>query len=77
MHCSFAKKIIAVLKKITDAKIIFCQVDMNKKNPLESGVKTSLSSEEYTNKSIVLVDDVLNSGTTLIYGNLCLVKSKV
>jgi len=74
---SFAKKIIAVLKKITDAKIIFCQVDMNKKNPLESGVKTSLSSEEYTKKSIVLVDDVLNSGTTLIYGTHHFLKTPI
>ena len=28
---------------------------------------TSLSKEEYGNKSLVLVDDVLNSGATLIY----------
>ena len=31
-------------------------------------IKTSLKPEEYKNKSLVLVDDVLNSGTTLIYG---------
>ena len=24
--------------------------------------------EDYTNKSIILIDDVLNSGTTLVYG---------
>lgn len=40
---------------------------MNKKNPLEA-VTTSLSSQEYTQKVVVLVDDVLNSGATLIYG---------
>jgi len=40
---------------------------MNKKSPLDP-VTTSLKPEEYTNKSIILVDDVLNSGTTLIYG---------
>ena len=27
-----------------------------------------MSKEEYTNKSLLLVDDVLHSGTTLIYG---------
>jgi len=41
---------------------------MDKKNPLASGVNTSIAEEAYKNKSIVLVDDVLNSGTTLIYG---------
>ena len=28
----------------------------------------SLKPEEYQNKSLILVDDVLNSGSTLIYG---------
>ena len=64
----FAKKIIAVLRKITDAEIILCKVIMDKNNPLKSGVSTSISEADYKNKSIVLVDDVLNSGTTLIYG---------
>ncbi|MDO6493013.1 MAG: phosphoribosyltransferase family protein [Cellulophaga sp.] len=64
----FAKKLSAVLEDITTAKITLCTVKMNKKNPLESGVTTSITKEEYTNKSVVLIDDVLNSGTTLIYG---------
>ncbi|UII80277.1 phosphoribosyltransferase family protein [Flagellimonas sp. CMM7] len=65
---NLAKKIAAVLKKITDAQIILCKINMDKKNPLASGVSTSITEEAYKNKSIVLVDDVLNSGTTLIYG---------
>nr|WP_299074494.1 phosphoribosyltransferase family protein [uncultured Allomuricauda sp.] len=64
----FAKKIAAVLRKITGADIVLCKLQMDKKNPLESGVSTSIKEEEYKNKSVVLVDDVLNSGTTLIYG---------
>jgi len=64
----FAKKIAKVLGTITDATITLCKVMMNKENPLNSGVKTSLKEDEYQNKSIVLIDDVLNSGTTLIYG---------
>lgn len=65
---NFAKKISKILRKITQAEITLCKVQMNKSNPLDSGVSTSLSIEDYTNKSVVLVDDVLNSGTTLIYG---------
>jgi pyrimidine operon attenuation protein/uracil phosphoribosyltransferase len=65
---NFAKKIEKVLKEITSAEITICKVTMNKANPLLTGVKTSLPEEKYTNKSVVLVDDVLNSGTTLIYG---------
>lgn len=65
---NLAKKIASVLKKITSAQITLCKVSMDKKNPLYSGVSTSLSEEEFKGKSVVLVDDVLNSGTTLIYG---------
>ena len=64
----FAKKIQRVLRKITEAEIVLCKVLMDKKDPLTSGVKTSLPEADYTNQSVVLVDDVLNSGTTLIYG---------
>ncbi|MDC6364336.1 MULTISPECIES: phosphoribosyltransferase family protein [Flavobacteriaceae] len=64
----FAKKLVDILKKITDAQITLCKVGMDKKNPLKSGVETSIPEEAYKDKSIVLVDDVLNSGTTLIYG---------
>jgi pyrimidine operon attenuation protein/uracil phosphoribosyltransferase len=65
---NFAKRLEKVLTVITSAKIIICKVSMDKNNPLSTGVKTSIQESEYANKSIVLVDDVLNSGTTLIYG---------
>jgi len=65
---NFAKKIQKVLQDITKAKITLCTVAMDKKDPLKSGVSTSIKEDAYINKSVVLVDDVLNSGTTLIYG---------
>lgn len=64
----FAKKVAKVLDDITNATITLCKVKMNKTNPLESGVHTSLAVTDYKDKSVVLIDDVLNSGTTLIYG---------
>jgi pyrimidine operon attenuation protein/uracil phosphoribosyltransferase len=64
----FAKKLQAVLEDITTAEIVLCKVMMDKKNPIKSGVTVSIPESEYRNKSVVLVDDVLNSGTTLIYG---------
>jgi len=63
----FAEKLVAALKEISSLNVIICQVNINKKKPLEK-VSTSLAISEYKNKSLVLVDDVLNSGTTLIYG---------
>lgn len=64
----FAKRLQSVLEQITEAEITLCRVSMNKENPLKSGVVTSIEETEYRGRSVVLVDDVLNSGTTLIYG---------
>ncbi len=62
-----AKKLKAVLQKISEINPVLCKVTIDKKKPSED-IKTSIPAEEYKNKSLVLVDDVLNSGTTLIYG---------
>ena len=63
----FAEKLVVDLNKISNIKTTLCEIAINKKNPLDT-ITTSLNEEEYKNKSIVLVDDVLNSGATLIYG---------
>ena len=55
------------LKEISELDVILCKVIIDKLNPL-AGVKSSLDAQSYKNKSIVLIDDVLNSGATLIYG---------
>jgi len=62
-----AKKLKTALQKISDINPVLCKVIIDKKNPGKE-IKTSISAEEYSNKSLVLIDDVLNSGTTLIYG---------
>lgn len=62
-----AKKIKIALKKISSIEPLLCKVIIDKKNPLQE-IRTSLPESDYTNKSIILIDDVLNSGTTLVYG---------
>lgn len=63
----FAEKIAAVLQSISPLEVILCEVTLDKQN-LNSEIKTSLPKEIYQNKGIILVDDVLNSGSTLMYG---------
>ncbi len=63
----FAERLAQTLEEISPIKVILCKVSMNKKDPLGT-VTTSLDPSAYTNKSVVLIDDVLNSGTTLVYG---------
>jgi|SRR5690554_4571292 len=62
-----AEKIKAEVENISSIKVTLCEVVIDKKNPREP-ITTSLPPTEYTNKSLLLVDDVLHSGTTLIYG---------
>ena len=62
-----SKKIKDVLSQISDVNIQLCEVKIDKKNP-RNEIITSLNSIDYKNKSLILVDDVLNSGTTLMYG---------
>ena len=61
------KKKIQEFKVLWTFEVILCEVQINKQNPQEP-ITTSLTKEMYSNKGLVLVDDVLNSGTTLIYG---------
>lgn len=63
----FAQKIAKVLTDISPLKIILSEVIVDKKNPMNQ-VFTSISTDEYINKSVVIVDDVLHSGNTLVYG---------
>lgn len=63
----FANKIATELEKISSLKVVLCEVYINKQN-VNAPITTSLSIDQYQNKGLVLVDDVLNSGTTLIYG---------
>lgn len=61
-----AEKLIKKLQQISDSEFILCAVYLDKQNPHKE-IKTSLGSDVYANEGLVLVDDVLNSGTTLIY----------
>ena len=61
-----AERIANVLSDISPIEVRLCEVEINKKKPREE-ISTSLEPAAYKNKSLILVDDVLNSGTTLIY----------
>jgi len=61
-----AKELKKILNKLSNIEVILCKVKIDKKNPRKP-IETSISKDKYSNKSIVLVDDVLNSGSTLIY----------
>ena len=61
-----AKKINKELKQISNSSIELVSIKINKKNPLEE-IELDCKKEYFKNKAIVLVDDVLHTGKTLIY----------
>ena len=62
-----AQRIAAVLGKISPFKIELVKVILDKENPLVCSMEPNLSQQELKDKTIILVDDVLNSGMTLTY----------
>lgn len=62
-----AEKIKDHLELISPLQVTLCKVIIDKQKPTLP-IKTSVNPTHYANKSIVLVDDVLNSGSTLMYG---------
>ncbi len=63
----FAQKIAEILQEIAPIQVLLCEVHIDKQNPT-AAIHTNLSVNQYKDKGLVLVDDVLNSGTTLVYG---------
>lgn len=55
------------LKKICPAKINLGKITLNKEKPWEGEPAIDFEEKAFVNKTIVLVDDVLNSGKTLMY----------
>lgn len=63
-----AKRISAVLEKISPLKVRLIEILINKEDPLSEDITVALTEKEMKNKVIILMDDVLNSGKTLIFG---------
>ena len=61
-----AKKIISELESICNIKVQFISIGLDKKSPL-STVKINSPQKSIKDKTIVLIDDVSNTGKTLIY----------
>ena len=61
-----AKRIQKELNKIADLNVVLVSINIDKKNPRDKILMSKpLSFSE--DKSVVVVDDVLNTGSTLIY----------
>jgi|TARA_B100001093_G_scaffold125864_1_gene118399 pyrimidine operon attenuation protein/uracil phosphoribosyltransferase len=61
-----AKELNKEINNLSDLNTMVCNIKIDKKNPINStSISVDLSS--FQSKSIVVIDDVLNSGSTLMY----------
>ena len=63
----FAEILKEKLESISTIKVNLKELIIDKKNPLKSKAELRMDSAEIKNQSIVVVDDVLNSGKTMMY----------
>ena len=61
-----ATRIRNELKRISEIDVIFMEISVDKKNPINP-IVLSKKLEVCKNNPVVVVDDVLNTGSTLIY----------
>ena len=62
-----AKKIEAVLKSISPIKTRLVEVSIDKHSHHQNEIKLSIERSELQGKTVLLVDDVMDSGKTMIY----------
>lgn len=60
-----ASKIAEILKEISPLKVNITSIKINKKNPLSDIIQ--LEKVSLNKKTVILIDDVANSGKTLLY----------
>ena len=71
-----AKKISENLINISKIKVHVCQISFNREKPFED-ISLSISSDKFACKSVILVDDVLYSGKTLMYSSKVFLNSPI
>ncbi|HEU4716547.1 MAG TPA: phosphoribosyltransferase family protein [Bacteroidia bacterium] len=65
---TLSERIAAVLRSISPLKVTVAALKVDKENPLEKSASVSLPEKDFSGKTIIVVDDVSNSGRTLMYG---------
>lgn len=62
-----AERISAILTDISSIKIKIGKITLHKEKPWLQEPQVNFTEKDYENKSVIVVDDVLNSGATLMY----------
>jgi len=74
---ALAERIATHLKTITDQKIELFAINVQKDNPLGSPVTLTIDDHTLAGRTVVVIDDVINSGRTMIHAVRRLLENKI
>ena len=62
-----AEKLSKQLKKFSSITVMLCSISLDKAKPTANNIACSIPTEEFRNKTVIIVDDVAHTGRTLFY----------
>lgn len=73
----FARNIFTIVSKLSKQKIEFFEISLDKDFPLNHPIKYDIDSKKLVQSTILLIDDVINSGKTMQYALMKLLEQPV
>ncbi|MFY7989938.1 MAG: phosphoribosyltransferase family protein [Fluviicola sp.] len=73
----FAQQIAEIVQKNSKQQVTYFKIDLDKDKPLEHPITCSMDVNLFAGKTVILVDDVINSGTTMQYGVMKILEQPV
>lgn len=74
---TFAKQITEIIQANSLQAVNYFSIHLDKDNPLDHPITCSADISDFQGKTVILVDDVINSGTTMQYGVLKILEQPV
>ena len=62
-----AQRLASIIKEISDIDVLLTDITINKNEPFNSPIELNIKEKDYNGKVVILADDVINSGKTMIY----------
>lgn len=77
MGSRLASRIKARLEELEHFSIVYYDLEIEKDDPINHPIKLSPKADSFAGKRVLLIDDVLNSGRTMIYASQHILKDPV
>ncbi|MCB0476766.1 MAG: phosphoribosyltransferase family protein [Crocinitomicaceae bacterium] len=74
---AFSERIFNCLKNISDQEIQHIKISLEKDDPLSNAIDLGIDPSKLEGATVILLDDVVNSGRTMIYAAAEILRNKV